>query len=222
MRNYWADLDITIREEELLDSLDLFQRYVEYAESFLVGSEFQEARDSFRIRQQIILSALPLDERDWYEFVSLGYFVDILRRSLFVNLYSFLELWLLDECAYHQSRKNVQQTVRDVRGRNMMEKVRKYLIKVTQIDFPKTSEWIAICEDYRRLRNCITHNGGRVDKRLGIRNEKLLREFINKDIGLSIHEHSNTIVIHSNFCPDVLSSIRRFFEFYFGNLVKGE
>jgi hypothetical protein len=218
MAEFWNDYEDTVREEDLQYSLDLLQRYLESMEAFLEGAEFQEARDNLRVRRQLAPDAFPQEE-DWYEFVSLGYFVDVIRRSFFVTLYGFLELRLTDECHYQQQKRpDEHRTLSDayVRGDNTMQTIRRYFVDILGMDFPAHSpEWARIQGDYRRLRNCIAHNGGQVDERVGRRNERLLREFIDTQPYLSLHTDSSMVILHREFCQEVLGTIRRFFELLF-------
>ena len=224
MAEFWNDFEDTVREEDLQNSLDLLQRYLETMEAFLEGAGFQEVKENLGVRRQMVPNVLPQKERDWYEFVSLGYLVDVLRRSFFVSLYSFLELRLTDECHYQQEKQpDEHRTLSDVKRGNTMQRVRRYFVDILDMDFPEHSpEWDRIQGDYRRLRNCITHNGGRVDERLGT-SEKPVREFISRQLGLSLHTHSNMVILHSEFCQEVLGTIRRFLELLFNQgITQGE
>jgi len=205
--DYWAEAFEGIEREILLMHLGLFEQYRNIIEDFLEGESFQKAREELGIRRQVDPET-PIfkEQEDLLDFEEVGYFADVLRRSFFISLYEFLEFKLKEECRYRQRKKDdVLLSVSDISGSGL-NRVKIYFTKVLRIDFPANStEWGKINGGYRQLRNCIIHKGSKVAE-----SEKSLRGFIEREPGLSLHSDSGTVIIHKEFCKEVLDTVEKF------------
>lgn len=89
-------------------------------------------------------------------------FPNILRSYLFVACYSLLEYGLVSLCKHLQKKNNYKIELEDIIGKGI-NRVKTYLKKVAEINFPdQTKSWNDII-NYSNLRNFIVHNQGRLD-----------------------------------------------------------
>ena len=82
-----------------------------------------------------------------------------------------------------------------------------YLVKVQGVPFSlgESSQWAKI-QNYRRLRNCIVHNEGKLDERTSSRAQ--LESFIDKEPSLSLS--GDEIVLSADFCSEAIDSVESF------------
>ncbi|MDD2287799.1 MAG: hypothetical protein PHH10_09010 [Dysgonamonadaceae bacterium] len=86
-------------------------------------------------------------------------------NSAIVSLYSLLENNINSLCEIIQVRTNFVIELRDLAGFNIIDKGRRFLIKIANIDFEKNDkEWIRI-KDFQKLRNLIVHNNAQMKNR---------------------------------------------------------
>lgn len=130
-------------------------------------------------------------------------FPNILRTSVFLSLYSFLENQLVVLCKQIQSRKRISLSVNDLNDSGI-EKASKYLKKVVGIDFPdNTKEWTYI-KQCNQLRNCIVHNGGIVNEE----NKKLLNAIATiPSVKAEYNLLEKGIKLEKEFCLDFIMNI---------------
>lgn len=133
-------------------------------------------------------------------------FPNILRRSFFVNLYSFLESTLMQKC-HDLERKDVQTLLlKEIAGKGIQQAM-TYFIKVQGIPFSlgESSQWEKI-RHYQRLRNCIVHNEGKLDERTSERPK--IESFVAKEPGLSLSD--GEVVLGADFCSEAIDVIETF------------
>ena len=162
---------------------------------------------------QDVREAFGLEERYWDLE---GRFPDILRKWLFVAVYSFVEETLLTICHQeeHEGERRgrpLSRSVKDFKKRDLLGQSKKYLKEVAGFsDFPAGSvEWNEIYGYYRRLRNCIVHNGGKL-KGLKPRDDRELERYIRCKSSLRCLG-SDRVVFEKGFCEEVLQTTRSFF-----------
>lgn len=108
-------------------------------------------------------------------------FPNILRSSLLISIYSFLENQLIRLCKEIQIKKSLSLKYNDVNNKGI-EKAKLYLSKVVGIDLnPAIKEWNLI-KNYQTLRNCFTHSEGMVEEP-----DKKLLSAIEKIEGVKIY-----------------------------------
>lgn len=141
-----------------------------------------------------------------YFMHSLPEFSNILRRSLFVNLYSFLESRMLKIC--RDAEYQTSLSLSDLRGTGV-DKAKVYLTKVVGISFDFGRDWEEI-QNLKLLRHCVAHNEGKIDDGFGNGN-MTLRVYIGSRSHLSLNSNG-TISFEKEFCEEVLNIIERFLE----------
>lgn len=136
-------------------------------------------------------------------------FADMIRKSFFVNLYSYLESQLLNECKIRQqARDDILLTLRDVSGKGIFL-AKTYLVKVLRVDMPfRSPEWCEI-QNYNKLRNCIVHNEGELES---FHDREALAKYIETKGTLTFGGRQGIIVFDRGFCEESTHTIRSFLE----------
>jgi hypothetical protein len=205
----------------VLGKLGDFSEYLEDVEE-LIDSKAKELDKVFAKRVQEVEQGSELDHgfpfgTEHYVRFSLeedlekieNVFPNLLRRSLFVYVFSVLEDALVNCCKLlnYQGRPFIRP---EGKGGNIF-KARKYLVKAG-VTFP---EWGEI-EKYARLRNCIVHSGGRLETKR--KDERDLRAFVKRKKMKSLldsipcSEEANEVIFHQGFCEEVIRTISSFLE----------
>lgn len=162
-------------------------------------------------------------QEDFYEFYAddynqlSGIFPNILRSSLFIMHYAFLENQLVNLCEYLYKQYNYPVRLSDKftdRPKKGIFRAQSYLKKIAKIDFPdQTASWDDIVS-YNHIRNFIIHNGGRLDKS---RRAEKVESFIAARPSISL-DHLKSIQFSKDFCPEVSNTLKSFFEDLFKTL----
>lgn len=122
-------------------------------------SKHPEQEDSFRNFYQIDYIKIPC------------YFYN----SAIVSLYSLLENNINSLCEIIQAETNFVIELRDLAGSNIIDKGRRFLSKIANIDFDKIDkEWIRIT-DFQKLRNLIVHNNAQMKR--PVKDNNLISKF---------------------------------------------
>ena len=206
-------LDIVMLD---LGDMDLFGDYLATMESFLETrrQECSERLEVLRSEQQSgkILAVWPYDsdppeiqaEEMWLQ--TFEGFANILRKSFFVSLYGWIESKLVEEC---YCRDDKWETVTN--GGSKLKRAMQYLTRVQRIEFSlgESKEWSRINGDYRRLRDCIAHNEGKLNDRYSKQTE--LERYVDQEPALALSPYGDEIVLGPDFCAEAFSTIARFF-----------
>ena len=140
-------------------------------------------------------------------------FPQLLRSSLFISAYSFLEQRLLDLCLHYQGKRDDQVLLEDLAD-NGIAKCKTYLKKVVRADFPESShEWQQILK-YNKLRNQLVHGGPRLPQ--GKKGEKLRNTVVQlADVTVNARPE---IELGPGFCESAVQTIRQFIAALFPHL----
>jgi len=130
-------------------------------------------------------------------------FSNIVRKSLFLSAYNFLEALLNWGCNFREEKWNLNISLNDLNGKGV-NRARKYLIKVMNIGFPDAPHWQEI-QNYNKLRNCIVHNDGKL---VGTSDEEVLKKYIENNSYLKID--FGEVFIERGFCENVFETIEKF------------
>lgn len=135
-------------------------------------------------------------------------FPNILRYSLFVMCYTFLEHELISLCKYIRRNRNYEISHTDIKG-NGIFKAKTYLKKVAKIEFPdQITSWGNIV-NYNKIRNLIVHNDGLLDSEKKYKEMKKLIE--TNELLITISEQRK-IMLSEKSCPEVIKDIESFFK----------
>lgn len=93
-------------------------------------------------------------------------YIELLMNSTFITSYSLFESSFSSICKYAQLEKGSQLSLKDLSGQGIIDKCRKYLEKVIEIDLSSlNTEWREI-KNYSKVRNLIVHNSSNFKKDL--------------------------------------------------------
>lgn len=198
--------------------LNNFESYINEMEKSLLDMYFSNLKEHGLENEELDDEFEDEDEEDgfvkMFEYLTspshlyLFQFPSILRTSLFLSIYSFLETQLILLCKQLQAKKRIDISVTDLKG-NGIEMASKYLKKVIGISFPDTSkEWVNV-KHYNHLRNCIAHNGGIVN-----RDKKELIKAIDAIPYIRIEDngYDESLRFEPLFCTEFINNIKAFWE----------
>lgn len=197
------------------ESLWLFADYLQSMENFLdveahkLDEEFKHEKEEADKRVSEQLREYKEIFHDEYGNLStLAYFSDrvdefanILRKSFFLNLYGFFESQLEQLCHSLENYDNMPQWPTDSKLGSILDLAKPFL---KEIGFPLGYRVWQEITHYRRLRNCIVHSEGRIDR---FRDETTLRRYIIDRTG-SLTFNGNEIVLKKEFCEEALCTVR--------------
>jgi hypothetical protein len=160
--------------------------------------------EGFLKSERMAQRATHIDDLDlWDEvmddrLIMLGHFYpDMLRKSLFLALYSLAETELRTICRHVEKRDKLSLSLNDIFARGgFISKIRKYLEKLAFISFPGTLEWTEL-ENYRKLRNCVVHNQGKLTSS---GDDKYLRNTYVPSQYPYLSTDDDQVVFHQGFC----------------------
>jgi hypothetical protein len=93
-------------------------------------------------------------------------------NPILLTLYGFFENWLKKLCDFDNRRGFSQVKVSDLAGNNYIEKSRRYLNLIAEIDLNRTeTQWQKIIE-IQKIRNCIAHNDSNIIRNKSVSVEK--------------------------------------------------
>lgn len=218
----------TILTAEMIDSWDfsvangeivIFEHYLELMEGYLASEtkKYSESREEAIRKGEIKVDdeTGPEPDYDSYMLEVIRSTEQVLRKSLFVSLFSFLENTLVEDCrARKHYDKEIVLRLEDLTGKNDIDKVKVYWKKVLRMEFPSdTPEWSAI-QNYKSLRNCIVHAGGKVGSLKENGDREKLEKFIHATATLELMSHGDIVVL-KEFCDEALETIQRFLKLWF-------
>ncbi len=91
-------------------------------------------------------------------------YIELLMNSTFATSYSLFESSFSRICTYAQLEKGSQLHLNDLSGQGIINKCRKYIEKVIEIDLSSlNTEWEEI-KNYSKVRNLIVHNSSNFKK----------------------------------------------------------
>ncbi|MED1820995.1 hypothetical protein P4V11_19125 [Bacillus subtilis] len=184
----------------VLGKLQMFKDYAEYIEDTL-GSELNRFDESMK--------ELSDDEKeafvDWHYDQIAQYrddFPIIMRNSLFISVYSFLEEKVIDLC---NQPDETSIKLDDLQG-NGIKRASLFIKKVKKDDFPEdTKEWHFI-QNINHIRNCIVHCGGDIEK---AKNPNKIRNAVN-ELGNVTEGSHNKIFLNKDFCIEFINVVEKF------------
>ena len=204
MNENWLDLEI----DNLLISyqVDTFHRLLQLVDEHL-DKEFMEwegkAKESIaRMKDREDFQFYEDDVIDGY--VQRREFKDIFFHSLFVTLFASFEQELLRCCELTGEVSGNPFSVKDFGGRNYCDSAKTYLKKLG-VAFPTDSDEWRDFTTYRKLRNCLLHQGGSLAGRRDIVDYTKEKEIVSEgQLGLQV-------TLTKEFCEEALQTYYEFF-----------
>ncbi|MEO2223209.1 hypothetical protein [Priestia megaterium] len=180
--------------------IDLFREYSKYIES-----SFQKELTFYEDGAKKVQEEEEEDYWDFYLDDVIQYSKDfprIMRNSLFVSIYTFLEDKIVELCVPNES---TLLKLSDIKGQGI-EQASLYLKKVLLLDFPDNSkEWHYI-RKANLIRNCIVHSNGVISKSRS--KDKLVKAI--DEMSFVTKDHNGHINLESQFCLEFLENVHSF------------
>lgn len=171
-----------------------------------------DSRNSIKHRQKQLsdniddlIKSNPNDQQEiheWYEEQHYHYnefYPNTLNNSTFLSLYSFFEYNLKSICVSLNKYGSARVKPDDLSGRNYIEKAKKYLTLILELDLSSLEmSWIEITK-FQQLRNCIVHNNSNIfkNKDQPIKNQPLF-QIVDSNKYLDINLENGTISINDD------------------------
>ncbi|WP_248925535.1 hypothetical protein [Paenibacillus hamazuiensis] len=134
----------------------------------------------------------------------------ILRKSLFISIYSYLEVELNNLCNKIKENKNLTLSVKDIKGAGI-ERAAVYLSKVVHIESPfQTSLWREI-KSLNDIRNFFVHDNG--DRIYSTQHKQLIISLKSFSPHIRLYEPEAGeygIEIEKEFCNLVIATVEAF------------
>ncbi|WP_191565978.1 hypothetical protein [Metabacillus idriensis] len=223
----WINISITM-------GIDSFDNYINEMENFL-SNQLYELEEQFKKDT----SNLDSDEAEnifEYQYEDQFYyfrneFPNILRKSFITSLYSFLEQELNRICLHLEKNNNFEKTLDNLTNDRGIFKSYKFLSQIARVNLSTVRyEWEEI-KKVNKIRNHFVHNGSDLIEEI-VKYKPLDREEMRKNQTFNAFKHFNLveedpkfhrllteteilkydIKIPSEFCKDVLSIIKKFFD----------
>ncbi len=195
-------VDIPIQEVDFLPIDDFyflsryFKHYLSSMEKFL-EQEAAAIRTCHYDEGELSIIENYLDRLE-------DYFPDLLRKSLFVAIYTAIDTELIRWCDRAHERMKSKSAPRELEG-NFREKAKEYITRVLDIRLP--TEWQQI-QDYADLRHCLVHAQGHLEL-YDKKKRKHLKDFIRKQRHLYLP--NDEVTLEKGFCEEVIKNSTLFF-----------
>jgi len=160
-----------------------------------------------------------------YGFDSYDYFEDEIQKiskdfkdtsysSLLMVAYSYFEVTMKNICIETEKYIDTKIGLEDLKGNNYIEKSKRFLDKVVELDSSDLEEQWNKIKDYQKIRNIIAHNNGRLKDGQVNNVERIIRENGNMRIEDSIQQELK--IENSKFILDFCEIA----DFYIKEIVK--
>lgn len=145
-----------------LDDIEQFRSHVDGVEKYLE----KDVKDLLAYHEQKT-EGLSAEEKDeYYEFYSDEYwqlneiFPNIQRKSELIGIYTIVEHYLNLLCSIYEQDGISKVKLKDLKGQGIIDRARKYLVKVVEIDFPSQADSWSEIRRIQNIRNLFVHNDG--------------------------------------------------------------
>ncbi|MGD6777702.1 hypothetical protein [Sutcliffiella horikoshii] len=151
-------------------------------------------------------------ENDFYNFNKS--FPNILRESLFISCYSYLEKELMNLCKFIERSNDFKIGLSDLKHKGII-KTKVFIEKVAEVDFPEdTQSWNKILK-FNIIRNHIVHEGTYTIERgskifnacRDLSTISLEHRFTNRETQKEYYR----LQLTGDFCLDFISTVSEFF-----------
>lgn len=190
--------------------LNEFKDYV-----LAIESNFQGKKGELRKRYEDEIKKIEKESEEKYhisdyyeeELITIDrVYLETFRYSAIVSIYSILESSMNALCNHLMKSKELSLELKEIRGEGI-ERAKLYLEKVCHVKLPaKSNSWSKI-QNLNKIRNCIVHAEGDVDR---TRNPRKLKNIIKNTDGLDLM--NVYIKIDKKYLEDSIESIEDFLQ----------
>lgn len=184
-----VQFELSIQKLEIEHQAEFFTNYFETLQASL--NNIEGLNDSFDDES---FSGIEVDE-----------FINLMRSSFFVSIYSYLEAQLNKECRESQHDTQIKISLDDIHGAGIY-RAKTYLVKILDTSFPFDDDttWEQI-QWFNKIRNCIVHNEGKVKER------DLIKYIENQpNSHCEVFFGSNYVILDEGFCEKAIAVIGTF------------
>lgn len=135
---------------------------------------------------------------------------EIHRQSTLISIYSFLEHSLNSLCHHLYKLHDYPDEISDLRGKGI-SRAKCYLKRedLAAVDFFSLNrEWSDLCK-LNKVRNCIVHANGNVNRLKDDEDTEILSEIIAGTVGIELR-NKKFVKIESTFIDDIITTIENF------------
>jgi hypothetical protein len=116
----------------------------------VMNAELKETKE-----QHATVKTLNTDEiPTWFHS-----FVDYIKPSMIINIYSFFDFWLQEICKYYEKSSNMAISHKGIKGTSVLGAYHTYLTKYININLSAADAHYQHMNSMRRVRNLLIHNG---------------------------------------------------------------
>lgn len=133
--------------------------------SDLIESDYQDLKAYFDQLFKLLENttkkdqSLPLTVTDNPEHLKHN-FSHLIKPDMVINIYSFLEYWLITICNHYQKSQSLSLSHKDIKGKNDLNVYYKYLSQYVGLDLSEVNDDYKKLQQLREIRNILIHNGG--------------------------------------------------------------
>lgn len=135
-------------------------------------------------------------------------------NPILLSLYGLFENWLKELCDYDNRRGFSKITVSDLAGFNYIDKSKKYLNLISEVNLEPIEHLWKKITFYQKVRNCIAHNNSNIAKnRANIKGNELFNQ-LKSDKSISLDESSGTFYIKDKvFILEAIDTVSAYISF---------
>ncbi|MEO9886430.1 MAG: hypothetical protein ABJR05_03910 [Balneola sp.] len=130
-------------------------------------------------------------------------FSQFIKPDMLLNIYSYLEFWLISICENQKKLKKLSLSYKDIRGDNDLHTYRKYLVKCAGIELKSVKNDYDRIQDLRKIRNYLVHHGGYV-AHISVKEQEKIANIDGVSLSASL------IIIEDDFVNKCLESANKF------------
>ena len=142
-----------------------------------------------------------------FKTLSERYFAENFRYSFIVLVWLVIEDELKRVCLEIRRRKGLE--LRKLDRNRVFEQCKKILKEDVGIAIANITYWSNIC-DLRKIRNCIVHTAGFID-RLGDKDKEQLKQLVEKYLDLHLDDFDQHLRITTEYCTLAIQNTKGFF-----------
>ncbi|UOQ44058.1 hypothetical protein MUN89_19680 [Halobacillus salinarum] len=150
----WFKISTEIRMDEFKEYAESVQAFLEQ-QIKLIEEDYDKRADGLSDKEKEELFE-GMYENDFYNFNKS--FPNILRESLFISCYAYLEKELMNLCKFIEKRNDFKIDLADLKHNGII-KAQVFIKKVAEVNFPEeTNSWNKILK-FNIIRNHLVHEG---------------------------------------------------------------
>jgi len=215
----------------------MFKRMIQFEldniKSFIdeISGYINDKKNEIEKNYDQALTNFQSDNEDEAEFDPAYFFEDKIHKyndifpkhyfnPLLLSIYGLFESWLKRLCDLDSSRVFLNVKVKDLAGSNYIEKSRKYLIIVAEINLDETEKIWQKVKQIQKVRNAIAHNDSniRTDKNKDIKKQELY-SVLNKDKRVILNQSIGSFFItDKDYLFEVIDLITEYLDYVITNL----